>query len=163
MSRLTAVVLAALFAGAVAAGGGGAVVRAHGVQMTVPSGWQHVKSAGDGPVTDPRTLLVVGTHGVTAKRSTCQIGAYRIPPTGAVVVVVGWTRSNGATDLGTGALARLRSVRRSFFECFGGRGAAAALVLRGREYQVNVIVGGSASRRRVAEALAVGRSFRLGS
>jgi hypothetical protein len=161
MRRLTTVVLAAFFAGAVAAGGGGAVVRAHGVRVTVPSGWQQVPPAGDGPVTDPRTLLVAGTHGVAPKRSPCQIGAYRIPAAGAAVVVVGWKRSNGATGLGTGALARLRSVTRSFFECFSGRGAAAALVLRGREYQVNVIVGDSASRRRVAEALAVARSFRV--
>jgi hypothetical protein len=41
--------------------------------------------------------------------------------------------------------------------------AVASLVLGRTAYQVNVMVGDLASRRRIAEALAVGRSFRLAS
>jgi hypothetical protein len=55
----------------------------------------------------------------------------------------------------------MTSVRRPSFECFAGRGAAASLALGGKAYQVNVMVGGATSAQHVAEALAVGRSFRL--
>jgi hypothetical protein len=37
----------------------------------------------------------------------------------------------------------------------------ATVVLRRREYQVNVMVGARASKRRIGEALAVARSFAL--
>jgi hypothetical protein len=52
-------------------------------------------------------------------------------------------------------------VRRPSFECFNGRGAAADLVLAGRAYQVNVMVGDQATPRVIEQALAVGRSFAL--
>jgi hypothetical protein len=161
---LTAILLAlagVLLLSTVATGRGGRAVRLHGVQMTVPGGWQRVTSASDGPVTDPRTLLVVGTAGVKAKRTQCQVGTYRVPPTAAVVVVVGWKGSNGKTGPGRKALDGLKSVTPSAFECFSGRGSAATLVIGRRQYQVNVMVGDSASKRRIADALAVGRSFRL--
>jgi hypothetical protein len=161
--RLLAVLVPALFFTTVGTGAGGEVVREHGVRMTVPKGWQRLAPAGDGPVTDPRTLLVAGTPGVRARRTQCQIGSYRVPATGAVVVVVGWNGSNGAVGPGAKALDGLRSVTRSTFECFTGRGAAATVVLGRRRYQVNVMVGDSASKRRIAEALAVGRSFRPAS
>jgi hypothetical protein len=141
--------------------GVGGVVSANGVQVWAPAGWHRVTSAGDGPVTDPRTLLVVGTSGVRAHLTQCQIAAYRIPPDGAVVVIVGWKGANGDTGVGTQELARLTAVRRSVFECFKGRGAVATVVLRQREYQVNVMVGERATKRRVGEALDVARSFAL--
>jgi hypothetical protein len=138
---------------------GGHLIAANGVELTVPTGWSRVPSAGDGPVTDPRTLLVVGTAGVRPRASRCQVAAYRVPANGAVVVVVGWKGANGDSGPGRKSLARLVSVHRPSFECFNGRGAAATLVVRRREYQVNVMVGDRASSTRVAEALAVGRSF----
>ena len=58
-------------------------------------------------------------------------------------------------------LGKLTSVRRPSFECLAGRGAAADLALGGKAYQINVMVGGSTSAHHIAEALAVGRSFRL--
>jgi hypothetical protein len=61
-----------------------------GVRVVIPTAWRTVEPTSDRPVTDPRTLLVVGTDGVRAKRSQCQIAAYRVPARGAVVVVVGW-------------------------------------------------------------------------
>jgi hypothetical protein len=67
----------------------------------------------------------------------------------------------GHLEPGRAPFARLRSVRRPSFECFAGRGAAAQVVLGGRPYQVNVMVGDHASKRRIAQALAVARSFRL--
>src|SRR5438128_2495439 len=108
--------------------GGHRVISAHGVRVQVPSGWQRVKSAPAGPVTDPRTLLVVGTAGVRPKRSQCQIAAYRIPAAGAVVVVVGWksvASAGGVPKPGLAPLEELTAVRRPSLECFSGRGAAA--------------------------------------
>jgi hypothetical protein len=110
-------------------------------------------------------VLVVGTSGVVPDpRVPCPIAAYRIPPAGAVVVVVRWrTRTSGGGTMGSGRgpLAGLRSVRRPSFECFSGRGASVSLALGPHAYQVNVLVGDRAPPRAVAAALAVGRSFDL--
>ncbi len=163
MRLFTSVVLA-LALTSVANGGGGETVRAHGVALTMPAGWHRVASAGGGPLTDPRTLLVVGTAGVAPKSTECQIAAYRVPAHSAVVVIVGWktaTSGGGRMKPGRWPLKMLTSVKRPSFECFAGRGAAASLALGGKVYQVNVMVGGSTSAQQVAEALAVGRSFRL--
>jgi hypothetical protein len=114
--------------------GVGVAVSANGVQVWAPAEWHRVASAGDGPVTDPRTLLVVGTAGVRPHLPHCQIAAYRVPPEGAVVVIVGWKGANGDTGLGTKELARLTTVKRGAGECFKGRGASATVVLGQREY-----------------------------
>ncbi|MBA3735611.1 MAG: hypothetical protein H0W90_10520 [Actinobacteria bacterium] len=162
--RLFATVVLVLAFTSVASGSGGQTVRAHGVALTVPAGWRRVASAGDGPVIDPRTLLVVGTAGVAPKSSQCQIAAYRVPAHGAVVVIVGWksaTSGGGRMKPGRWPLKTLTSVKRPSFECFAGPGRAASLVLGGKAYQVNVMVGGSTPAQQIAEALAVGRSFRL--
>jgi hypothetical protein len=150
--------------GAVAASSGH-VVAAHGVELSVPLAWSRVQAASDSPVTDPRTLLVVGTAGARAKATQCQIAAYRVPADGAVVVVVGWRslKYSGAENAtpGYAPLRKLVAVRRPSFECFGGRGAVADVVIRRLAYQVNVMVGDRASKLHVAEALAVGRSFKV--
>jgi hypothetical protein len=143
----------------------GRVVAAHGVELTVPLGWGRVHAAPDGPVTDPRTPLVVGTAGVRAKETQCQIAAYRVPADGAVVVVVGWRslKYSGAENAppGYAPLRKLVAVRRPSFECYGGRGAVADVVIHRLAYQVNVMVGDGASKLRVEEALAVGRSLKV--
>lgn len=162
--RLLCTVTVALVAAAGASATTTGTIRAHGIALTLPAGWHRVRAAGDGPVTDPRTLLVVGKVGVRSKPTQCQIAAYRVPADGAVVVIVGWkTATSGGGHLAPGRwpLARLTSVRRPSFECFAGRGAAASLVLGGKAYQVNVMVGDAASARQISEALMVGRSFRL--
>jgi hypothetical protein len=162
--RLLGSVVLALAFTAVANGGGGQTVQAHGVALTMPGSWHRVASGGDGAVTDPRTLLVVGTSGVVPKPTHCQIAAYRVPARGAVVVVVGWktaTSGGGRMKPGRRPLKAMTSVKRGTFECYAGRGAAASLTVGGKAYQVNVMVGNSTSARRVAEALAVGRSFRF--
>jgi hypothetical protein len=162
--RLFAPVVVVLTVASIASGSIGTTIRANGVQLTLPAGWHRVASAGDGPVTDPRTLLVAGTAGARPKPTQCQIAAYRVPAQGAVVVVVGWktaTSGGGRMKPGRLPLAKLTSVRRPSFECFAGRGAAASLALSGKAYQVNVMVGDSASAQEIAQALAVGRSFRL--
>lgn len=146
------------------AGAGDRIIASHGVRLVAPAGWQRVQSADDGPVVDPRTLLVVGTAGVRPKQSQCQIAAYRIPPNGAVIVVVGWktaTSGGGRLRPGRAPLAALRAVRRPSFECFTGRGAAAQVALGGKAYQVNVMVGDRASKARISAALAIARSFDL--
>jgi hypothetical protein len=144
-------------------GGAGRVVSSHGVQVAVPNGWVRVPPANDAPVTDPRTLLVVGTAGVRPKSSRCEIAAYRIPDSAAVVVVVGWkslaTAGGGAREPGRGPLKKLVDVRKPSAECFDGRGTAADVLLAGKPYQVSVLVGDDATKQRVAQALAVARSF----
>jgi len=162
--RLLAAITVALALASTASGGGQRVVSAHGIEMMVPAAWTRVVAAGDGPVTDPRTLLVVGTAGVATKPTQCQIAAYHVPTHGAVVVVVGWktaTSGGGRMKPGRWPLKTLTTVKRPSFECFSGRGAVASLALGGRAYQVNVMVGDLASPTRIAEALAIGRSFRL--
>jgi hypothetical protein len=164
--RFAAPLLAALvFASLATASSDGRIISSHGVQVVVRRGWQRVQPADSGPVTDPRTLLVVGTAGVRPKPSHCQIAAYRLPQTAAVVVVVGWKKLalSGAQSQKPGRwrLKTLVAVRRPSAECFAGRGAVATLVLGGKAYQVNVMVGDRASKRRIAEALAVARSFDL--
>src|SRR5581483_10016502 len=97
------VVVVFAVASTAAASGSGRIIRADGVRVTTPAGWRQVTSAGDGPVIDPKTLLVVGTHGVHARASQCQIAAYSIPPSGAVVVIVGWkTATSGGGHLQPG-------------------------------------------------------------
>jgi hypothetical protein len=152
-------------AAATAATGDLRVVSAHGVLVRVPVGWHRLEPTPSG-IVDPRTLLVVGTVGVGWDlTSACQIASYRVPATGAVVVIVGWkTATSGGGDgrsTGRAPLRKLVDVSRPSFECYSGRGAAASLTLRRKAYQVNVMVGGRASKTRVGQALAVARSFDL--
>ena len=62
MRLVVCVVLSGVMSG-VAFGAVGQRIASHGVQVVVPPGWQQVRPGSDAPVTDPRTLLVVGTHG----------------------------------------------------------------------------------------------------
>jgi len=161
-----ALALPVCFAIFVSGCGGGAkhVVSANGARLTVPRGWQRVEPAAAG-VTDPRTLLVVGTSGARARKSRCDQASYAVPASGAVVVVLGWSSvsaAGGAPEPGRAPLERLASVRRPSFECFSGRGAAADLLLAGKRYQVGVLVGDRATKTRVQDALAVARSFEPG-
>ena len=143
-------------------------ISSHGVRLVVPRSWRRIEPASGGSVTDPQTLLVVGTAGVrplASLASNCEIAKYRLPPAGAVVVVVGWksvaTAGGAPWKPGRAPLKNLRAVHRPSFECFSGRGAVADVLLAGKPYQVNVMVGERASKPRVAEALAVARSFDL--
>jgi hypothetical protein len=114
-------------------------------------------------VTDPRTLLVVGTTGVRPKPSRCLDAAYRVPAAGAVVVVVGWmsvaSAGGGAPKPGRTPLKKLVAVRKHLSVCFAGRSAVADVLLGGKPYQISVLVGDHASNKHVAAALAVARSF----
>ena len=141
------------------------VLRRAGVEVEAPPSWRLIRPAGEASFTDPKTVLVAGSPGVTASlTSSCQIAAYRLPADGAVVVIVRWrtvTSGGGRPPTGRASLERLTHVRRPSFECFGGRGAEAQLSLRGHAYQVNVMVGDRASPGRVKQALSVARSFDL--
>ena len=167
MGFAAVLVVALVFASTAVAASTGRIISAGGVSFVVPSGWQRVRAADPGPVTDPSTLLVVGTAGVRPKPmpSRCEIARYQLPSTGAVVVVFGWRRlsDSGAQGQKPGRwpLKTMVAVRRGVFECFAGRGAGATFTLGGKAYQVNVMVGDRASKQRVADALAVGRSFNL--
>jgi len=61
-------------------------------------------------------------------------------------------RSGAAEEVGDGDASEFRVLL---------SGAAAQVVLGGKAYQVNVMVGDRASKQRVAEALTVTRSFNL--
>jgi hypothetical protein len=151
-----ALLVAVLASAALAAEG--TSLRAHGVQLTAPDGWQRVEPVEEAAGADPRTLLVVATKGARAIETDCQVSSYRVPVDGAVVVVIGWRPpSRGVTYL---PLSSMR-LRRDTFECFEGRGAVAQVIRNGRDYQLNVMVGDRAESDVVAEALAVARSFAL--
>ena len=144
--------------------GGARLVGSHGVRLTVPDGWSQVVPT-PSAIVDALTVLVVGTLGVRDDlTSSCQVAAYRVPARGAVVVVVAWrtaTSGGGHLPPGRARLRKLRAVSRPSFECYSGRGAAEQVVLGGKAYQVNVLVGDRASRRLVTQALVVARSFDL--
>ena len=162
MRLVVCVVLSGVVSG-VAFAAVGQRIASHGVQVIVPTGWQQIRPGSDAPVTDPRTLLVVGTRGVHTRASACQLTRYQLPPGGAVVVVVGWSsvRAAGGGTLRAGRwpLKQLTSVRSHLMECFPGRAAVTDLRLGSKPYQVNVMVGSRATATVVAEALAVARSF----
>ena len=135
-------------------------IVAGAVAVRATDDWARVNAAAPGAAeTDPRTVLVVGTRGVAPRASQCQVAAYRIPADGAAVVVLGWR------GVAPDSLPRDRSdlqamrLRRPIFECFDGRGAVAQIVIKGRAYQVNVMIGDRATRDTVADALSVARSF----
>jgi hypothetical protein len=144
---------AVLVAGASAAAGD--VARAGGVQLTLPDGWSKVATR-DTRVDDPRTLLVIGTDGVKAVDSDCQVSSYRVPADGAVVVVIGWRDSIGGSTLLplTGM-----KLRRGTFDCFAGRGAVGRLTRRDRDFQLNVLVGDRASAATIDAAFEAVKSF----
>lgn len=158
--RALAVALAAIAAAAFAVPAVGAetgdVARARGVQLALPSGWSKVVPAHPTRLEDPRTMLVIGTDGVKAVESDCQVAAYRVPADGAAVVVVGWRDSVGGSSFLPLSAMRLR---RGTFECFAGRGAVGRLTLRDRDFQVNVMVGDRASADTIADAMDAARSL----
>lgn len=163
--RWTAVALTSLaLVAASAAAGKLRVVSAHGVQVSVPAGWHRLEPT-PSAITDPRTLLVVGTAGVGWNlKSTCQDVAYRVPAAGVVVVVLGWKSlrlAGSPRPTGRAPLLKLVRVSRPIFECSSARGAVASVVLGSKAFQVNVMVGNRTTSARVAEALAVARSFDL--
>lgn len=146
------------------AGPGNHRVSAHGVSLALPPDFHVVKPASPGAISDPQTLIVVGTEGVHAIRSQCQIASYHVPSQGAVIVIVRWQSTldaGGSGGPGIAALRKLRRVEQPTFECYSGRGAAVQFRSGGHPYQVNVMVGDHATAGRVARALAVARSLRV--
>jgi hypothetical protein len=133
----------------------GEVVRGGGAQLTLPDGWSKVVTR-DTRVDDPRTLLVIGTDGVKAIDSDCQVSAYRVPADGAVVVVLGWRDSVGGSSLMP--LSGMK-LRRGTFDCFAGRGAVGRLTRRDRDFQLNVMVGDRASAATIDAAFDAVKSF----
>jgi hypothetical protein len=134
-------------------------VDAAGVQVRTPAAWVKIAPADATDDSDLRAVLVVGTKGVTPRESRCQVSAYRVPADGAAVVVI------GIRGLASPAIPRTRDgllqlrLERAYFDCFDGRGASAQIALKGRAYQVNVLVGDRASVQTIQQALAVARSF----
>jgi hypothetical protein len=138
-------------------------VSSAGVSLRLPAGWAQIKPATGDPVSDPKAVLVVGTHGVRMTSSHCLlVGDYRIPADGAAVIILRWSSSHaggGPVSAGRHALAKLTAVKRPMFECYSGPGAAVQLHAGGADYEVAVLVGRHASAAVTNQALAVGRSF----
>jgi hypothetical protein len=159
--HLLAIAVAAVVASVAVASVGAAtgdVARSGGVQLDLPSGWAKVVPAREDRLDEPRTLLVIGTEGVKAIESDCQVSSYRVPADGAVIVVIGWRDSVGAS--GFLPLTTMK-LRRGTFECFPGRGAVGRIMRRDRDFQVNVMVGDRASLATVDAALDAARSLGL--
>jgi hypothetical protein len=155
---LLAACAAALALASVAMGAMVGTARGGGVELELPGGWEKVAPARGTTLGDPATLLVIGTDGVRAVESDCQVSSYRVPSNGAVVVVIGWRDAVG--NSGFLPLSGLK-LRRGTFECFAGRGAVAQVTRRNRDFQINVMVGDRASAETVEDALAAARSFAL--
>jgi hypothetical protein len=153
---LAAAALAALALAGVVWAADGDTVRGGGVELVLPDGWSRVQPAAQTPADDPRTVLVIGTGGVRAIDSDCQVSSYRVPSDGAVVVVIGWRNPTGASPYLP--LSGLK-LRRGTFECFADRGAVAQVTRRGLDYQVNVMVGDRASAETIQTALDAARSI----
>jgi len=151
------VAVAALVASAAAAATGD-TARAWGIQLTLPDGWSKVAPAAE-TRSDPRTMLVIGTDGVRATESDCQVSSYKVPADGAAVVVIGWKTSVGASFPPLSAM----KLRRGTFDCFAGRGAFARVTRGDRDFQVNVLAGDRANNATVEDALAAARSLALAS
>jgi hypothetical protein len=154
----TATVAAGALVASAAVAATGAVARAWGIHLTLPDGWSKVAPASDSRV-EPRTVLVIGTDGVRATQSDCQVSSYRVPADGAAVVVIGWKTSLGASFPSLSAM----KLRRGTFDCFAGRGAFARVTRGDRDFQVNVLAGDRASNATVEDALAAARSIALAS
>jgi hypothetical protein len=140
-----AATLAVLALTGAAAADVGDTVRGGGVELDVPDGWARVQPARQAPDADPRTVVVIGTEGVRAVDTPCQVSTYAVPEDGAVVVVVGWREPTGVSSFLP--LSGLK-LRRGMFQCFADL-----------DYQVNVMVGDRASAETVDAALAAARSI----
>jgi hypothetical protein len=139
-------------------------IEQYGVTLDAPQSWSSVEH-GDAGIVDPTTVLVVGSPGVKPLlNGGCQVADYRVPPEGAVVVVLRWrtiTSGGGRPPVGRAPLKTLTHLTRRNIECFAGRGAAAQLALGDHAYQVNIMVGDRATPGTIHRALAAARSFRL--
>ena len=82
--------------------------------------------ADDRPLTDPRTLLVVGTRGVRPIDTECQVASYRVPADGAAVVVIGWKGKLGDVVPARQGGLFAKELERGFFRVFRRARAIAA-------------------------------------
>ena len=149
-----ALAVLALVGGAAAAGE--STVRGGGVELVLPDGWARIPPVPQTSTDDPRTAIVIGTDGVRAIDTDCQVSSYRVPSDGAVVVVIGWRDATGVSSYLP--LSGMK-LRRGTFQCFPNRGAVAQVTRRGLDYQVNVMVGDRASAETIDAAFDAARSI----
>ena len=155
-SVVAAAALAVLSLAGAALAAAGDTVRGGGIELALPDGWSRVQPARQLATDDPRTVLVIGTDGVHAVGSDCQVSSYHVPADGAVVVVIGWRDPIGVSQFLP--LSGLK-LRRGTFLCFPDRGAVAQVTRRGLDYQVNVMVGDRANAETIDAALDAARSI----
>jgi hypothetical protein len=148
--------LAAFALAGTSAAAGGSTVRGGGVELVLPNGWARIQPVPQTSTEDPRTAIVIGTDGVRAIDTDCQVSSYRVPSDGAVVVVIGWRDATGVSSYLP--LSGMK-LRRGTFQCFPNRGAVAQVTRRGLDYQVNVMVGDRASAETIDAAFDAARSI----
>ena len=156
------VIVVAMVSSAFAAAGP-TTIAGNGVKISVPAGWHRVEPAPTA-ITDPVTVLVVGTHGLRPRLVPCEVSAYRIPRAGAAIVVVRWrTETSGGGRPPRSRRPLFHVVLDALgFECRPNhRGGAVELSLGRHAYQVNVLIGDGASQRTVDQALGIVRTFDL--
>jgi hypothetical protein len=139
-------------------------VAANGISLALPKAFHVIQPASPGAITDPQTLLVVGTRGVHPIQSQCQIASYHVPARGAVVVIIGWhsiADAGGSGGAGISVLQHFTRLQRGILECYPGLAGAVQFQAGGLPYQVNVMAGDHAPTARIAQALAVARSLKV--
>jgi len=152
--------LAALLVAATAAAAARHPVTASGVSVRVPPDWIRISLGRQSGA--PRRILVVGTAGVRpVLTARCRLAAYRIPIGGAAVVITAqWAKGRpGGVENGI-ALRRLR-LGLGRLRCYSQLGGFVTLHLGTRRFQVAVMVDRRAGIGRIADAIAVARSFML--
>jgi hypothetical protein len=158
---LTAMAVFALVTAGMAAAVPWRPLEGDGVSVRLPASWSEVVPGVGSSNTDVDTVLVAGTDGVQPRRTPCVVASYRIPADGAVVVVIAKRGpASAAVPTDRREFSELR-LHREYLSCFDGRAAVAQIALRGRAYQVNVLVGDRAGAHIVLQALSVARSFGL--
>lgn len=162
MGRVSAVLaVVALVTTAVATAAPWRLLEADGVSLRLPPAWSEVQPAKLPVTPDAETLLVAGTDGVKAQKTPCLVASYRIPDDGAAVVVIVRAGVASAAVPRDREELQVLKLQREYLACFDGRAAVAQIALRGRAYQVNVMIGDRASAFTVLQALTVARSFGL--
>lgn len=142
---------------------GAASVTAEGVRADLPAGWSSTRAYQPPRITDPVVRLAASSTPVRIRPRGCHVGAYRIPETAAMLVVLEWRhrelqprdpRHPAAVEQ-----ADLR-LRPGNVACFPGLGGSVEVADDGRVWGAYVMLGRRAPARLRAEALGVLRSLR---
>jgi hypothetical protein len=132
----------------------------------LPPGWRPAPVYQPVRITDPLTRLAASSHPVRLTPSACQLGIYRVPRDGALVVLLEWRSAASGPTTPRPAPVRLTDLhlRPGGIECQPARvrGGAVQFVDHGRRLGVYLMLGERAGARTLRKALAVMNSLRAG-